>query len=221
MKISSLPPNLRPREKAWEQGIETLDDAELLALLIRAGTKEKSALELSVELLSRFLSLKGVSEASVKELSCLKGLSKTKAITLLAGFELGKRCLTKQGKYHYDPKETYLRGVSKLEQKESLWVIGITSRGEVGSGRILYQGNKSTCLASQEEIIKEILNLGYPGFVLIHGHPSGVAFPSESDLLLTKNLSISSKQLSLRFEDHLIITEGGYFSFAENGLRTK
>ncbi len=214
MKMAELPPLSRPREKGLTQGVSSLDDSELLALLLGNGTKGMSALEIGHTLLSESGGLLPLSSWSIFEFSKIKGLGKAKALTLLAALELGKRMQREnvQGKA-YSPSDLY--SLYKERKEEALLLLCLDGHGRMKKEIVLYQGTKHSLLVSSSAILEKMEHEGYPSFALVHNHPSGIPLPSKEDMAFTSKIA---KEAPSALKDHLIVGKDGYFSFLESGI---
>ena len=219
MKISELPIEDRPREKALKLGIGSLSDAELLALLIGKGSRGVSALELSYKMLNDFGTLSSLCNASFPELSSYPGIKWVKSIELMATFEISKRLHLEEGKYsRYNPEELHKYFKRKDHSFEAAYVFGLDGRGNIKAEKMVMQGGASKLQLGIKDILMTVMRLGYSRFVLVHNHTSNVPLPSKSDIEFTTSLQNEAASLSLRLFDHLVVGKDSYFSFLENGL---
>lgn len=214
----------RPREKMILKGRQALSDSELIAILIGSGTRSKSALELSQELLSRSDGKLGnFAKMSMAELMETKGIGEAKAITLLAALELGRRrkdaksdnsCKISCSK---DAYQLLLPRFSDL-QHEEFHVLFLNRANIVQSVQLISKGGIAGTVADGKLIFKAALDQKASGIILSHNHPSGNLNPSEADIKLTKKLREFGNLVDIQVLDHLIITDNGYFSCADNGI---
>lgn len=225
MKIKDWPENERPRERFYEQGSYVLSDAELLAIVIGKGVKNRSALDLAKEILSRVGNLKRLSEKSVKELENLKipGLGKTKIITILAALEAGRRSYSKKQEKiikftkPQDLYEYYAPLISSLKQ-ELFKVAAVDGKNALIKDTTISKGILDASLTHPREVFKFAIIENASGLFLIHNHPSGILKPSEDDLKITERLKNAGDIIGIRIIDHIIIAEEGYYSFSEHNL---
>lgn len=219
MKIRELPREIRPREKALHYGIESLSDEELLALLIASGVKGCSAMDISRDLLTTYLTLSSLANANLSSLEEHFGLSKITALKLMATFEFHNRLNSPSYQHRYligssqDLYERY-RYLENFTQ-EVLAIVMINKKKEIIKEKILYRGTNSDLSISPKEICLEIISSRCSQFVLIHNHPDGSANPSEEDIYATEVIKKTADSLQIRLFDHLIIYPGGYYSFKE------
>ncbi len=220
-KIKDLPKHKRPREKLSERGAESLSDAELLAILIRTGRTGKSALDIAKEAMKKYPLSKLLSTAQ-KELIVIKGLGNTKAITIKAALELGRRAV---GSFSdslpilSSVKETVaqladLRG----KQKEYFVVLYLNARKQLVHKEIVSIGALTETLAHPREVFEPAIRLFASSVILAHNHPSKNMEVSEADIKLTEKLIQSGTILDIEVLDHIILTDNGYISFKEKGL---
>lgn len=219
MKIRELPREIRPREKALHYGIESLSDEELLALLIASGVKGCSAMDISRDLLTTYLTLSSLANANLSSLEEHFGLSKITALKLMATFEFHNRLNSPLYQHRYligssqDLYERY-RYLENFTQ-EVLAIVMINKKKEIIKEKILYRGTNNDLSISPKEICLEIISSRCSQFVLIHNHPDGSINPSEEDIYATEIIKKTADSLQIKLFDHLIIYPGGYYSFKE------
>lgn len=219
MKIKELPREIRPREKAEHFGIESLSDEELLALIIGSGVKGCSAMDISRDLLTTYLTLSSLSKSNLSSLEEHFGLSKITALKLLATFEFHNRLNSPLYQHRYlvgssqDIYERY-RYLENFTQ-EVLAVVLLNKKKEIIKEKILYRGTNNDLSISPKEICLEIISSRCSQFILIHNHPDGNINPSEDDIYATEVIKSTVEPLQIKLLDHLIIYPGGYYSFQE------
>ena len=220
MTLKSLPSLERPRERAIKYGLSKISNSELLAILIRTGTKGKTAIELSYEILEKFNGLKPLLNANIKELSDIKGINEVKAIQILAAIELSKR-LNDDVKIN----QKILNGIDvynlvgdylKNEEQENFVIILLDVKSNLISYKLLFKGGLSKHLIHLRDIFREIVRFNAYKFICVHNHPSGDPTPSNSDFDTTIEIIKSSKMMGIRFIDHIIIGDNCYYSFRES-----
>jgi DNA repair protein RadC len=222
--LRDLPAQERPRERLVKFGEEALSSAELLALLIGRGTAGESVMALAQKLLSRFGSLKGISEASLEDLLNIKGLGLAKASQIKAAAEIARRIsfedLEKKTKLISSPKNVFNLVKEKLKdyQKEQFFVLSLDSRNAVVGLDRISVGTLNTNLVHPRETFAAAIARHAAQIIIIHNHPSGELIPSEDDLEITKQLINSGKILGIEVIDHIIVTKSGFFSFKEKGI---
>ncbi|WP_457678812.1 RadC family protein [Thermovibrio sp.] len=220
-RIKELPKEERPREKLINLGPKNLTDGELLAILIRTGTNGKSALQIARELLKEFESLEKLSEASLRELTKFKGLGLTKAITLVAAFEIGKRARRKKPSPKITSPEEAFEVIKPLTEDlkvEELGVITLNSGGRLISVYKVARGSGNRVSVSLKEVLNPAVRDLAHGIILFHNHPSGEVNPSREDLLITEKVREGARLLGIELLDHIIVSGDKFFSFKGEGL---
>ena len=214
----------RPREKLSLKGKATLSDAELLAIVLGSGSRSQSALELAQEILhfaQNDLAL--FSKFSLEDLKKFKGIGEAKAIGVIAALELGRRRKEIESKAKikitsaqivYDYMRSYLLDL----QHEEFYALFLNRANEVIRSKQISIGGLSGTVADGKVIFKAGLDYCAHGIILIHNHPSGQIKPSDADRNLTKKMVEFGKYIDLPVLDHVIFTDNGYFSFADNGM---
>ena len=217
MKIKELPKEDRPREKALHYGIETLQDGELLALIIGSGVKGCSALDIARNLLSTYPTLATLANANLSSLEDQLGLSKNTALKLLATFEFHNRLISPMYQNSVaikDSQDLYQR-YRYLENytQEVLVIVMLSRNNKIIKEKILYRGTEYGLNINPTEICAELIMTKCKKYVLVHNHPNGDQEPSDDDYYTTELIEGSTKALDIVMKDHLIIYPGGYFSF--------
>lgn len=219
MILKEVPMCERPREKLLIEGSEKLSNIELLAILLRTGNKDENVLEVAKKVIYLLEDITDLSNLTIQELMNIKGIGKSKAITILASVELGKRISEhKQNKLLFtNPKdifEYFYPRVKDLKQ-EHLYVIYLDVKGKVIAVKNLTIGTISSTFIDHNLIFKWAFKLSSTNFVLVHNHPSGDPTPSIADIKLTIELVKKSKVMNLEVVDHVIIGDE-YFSMRKN-----
>lgn len=221
-KLKSLPLQDRPRERLAQMGPEALSTIELLAILLGNGTKNCSVLQLATQLMARFGSLDALSEASLQELSSLKGIGFAKAVQLKAAFTLHYRLsLMSIHKVCFDTASKLfdLVGPELRRQKvEVLMVILLDQKRRLIHKEIAAKGILDQILIHPREIFHLAIHHRAHSIVIAHNHPSGDPSPSKQDLSMTQVLRKSGEILGIKLTDHLIVAGSNYISFAEKDL---
>lgn len=214
----------RPREKYLTHGADHLGDAELLAILLRTGTSQESAVDLAKRILAaNGNSLNRLSEMSVEELTRIKGIGKVKAVTLQAAFELGRRrraALVEEKKKIGSVDDVIELMQSRLAdaQQEQFWTIFLNNASSILLTQCIGTGNLTKTIVDVRKIIQKALDLGATGLILCHNHPSGNLKPSREDLELTLTIRKAAQLFNLEVKDHVIIHKSNGYSFLEEGL---
>jgi DNA repair protein RadC len=214
----------RPREKLLVKGVQSLSDAELLAILIGSGTREVSAVELSRTVLADAEnSLALLSRRSVNDLMKSKGIGKAKAITIVAALELGKR--RKLSEISEKPKVTSSRDAYEFIHSyisdimhEEFWVLFLNRSNKIIDKFKLSQGGISGTVIDVRLILKKALELLASALIVCHNHPSGNIHPSENDKRITDKIKMAAEQMDIKLLDHLIIGDNSYLSFSDEGI---
>lgn len=214
------PDESKPREKLLLFGENNLSNQELLAIILRSGTKNISVLDVANDLLLRFGNLYNVEMATVEELQQIQGIGKIKAVELKAVFELGKRLVTlsqeKFGKvYSSEFAGKYLiNEIGKLKQ-ENVMVLYLNTKNEIIKKKIIYIGSINRTVAEPHDIFREGIKIGSNKLIVGHNHPSGNPQPSQEDILFTKRLVESGLLLGIEVLDHIIVGDTSYLSLKE------
>jgi DNA repair protein RadC len=218
--IQNMPLEERPRERLLQSGVESLSTAELIAIILGSGTKGKSVLQMSQELLSHFGSLKNLSEATVKELCQIKGLGEAKALQLKAAFGLGSK-ISRQAiplKVRIEnPLHVYhlLKEELENEKREFFIVILQDVKANLICHEVVAIGTLSNTLVHPREVFYPAIRHKAASLILAHNHPSGDPTPSKQDLEVTKILIEAGKLVGIPVQDHLIIGHGSYISLRQ------
>ena len=214
----------RPREKLLVLGAAALSDSELLAILIRNGTRHKTALDLGREMLGLGKNnLGALGRLSVRELMKIKGIGEAKAIAIAAALELGRR---RQSSVPLDKLLVqssadvagFLQAKLQDEQREVFAVLFLNRANKVNHFEIISEGGITGTVADPRVILKKALEESAVNLILCHNHPSGSLKPSRADEQLTTKIRDAAKLLDIQVLDHIIVSERGYFSFADEGL---
>lgn len=212
----------RPREKAVQYGIETLSNQELLAIILRTGSKDMSVLKLAQYLLEEIGGFHHLKDVDYHQLIQIKGIKQAKAVELLACVELAKRMQNYQEDKFiiHEPMDGYNLVKNKLlfEKQEKVILLCLNAKLEVVMEKLLFIGGESTSLFEPKEIFQYTLRCGASRMILIHNHPSGNPTPSLEDKQMTETLVMMAKQLQIEFIDHLIIGSHCFYSFASGEI---
>ena len=221
--VHDLPKAERPRERLKQFGPEALSAQELLALIIGRGVSKKSVMTIAQELLIKFGNVKAISEATIEELSQIKGIGFAKAVQIKACFELGKRQDLEPELKDFDIKEPQsivkaIRASIKDKAKEHFKLILLNARNKILGISTISIGSLNASIVHPREVFKDAIVHNAYSVVLAHNHPSGDPEPSEDDLKMTRKLVESGKILGIEVLDHLIIGKNAFYSFKEEGL---
>lgn len=213
----------RPREKLLKHGEHTLSNAELLAILIRTGTRGRSAVDISRELLHKFKSLRAMSGVDVSEFKEINGLKNAKIAQIKAAIELGRRMLSEE-KALDDPVKcssdvaNFLMPLLRDLKKERFILLLLDRRNAVSDVIDIDHGTVDKANPYIRDIIQTAIRYNSPSMIVAHNHPSGAVAPSNDDKTFTKSLMMAAKATGISFFDHIIIGDNRYFSFADEGL---
>ncbi|HQB76282.1 MAG TPA: DNA repair protein RadC [bacterium] len=220
--IHDLPKDERPRERLVKFGEQALSAQELLQLILGRGVAGESVAVTAQKLLAQFGSLQKLAEASIEELSFIKGIGLAKAAQIKAAFEIGRRLSTQTPSYKSkeltDPEKVYRLIKSKLKDyhKEHFYIIALNSRNQ--SIAEVSVGSLNASIVHPREVFAEAIKNKAASVVFAHNHPSGDPEPSEDDLVLTKRLVESGKILGIEVFDHIIVAKDEFFSFKDKGI---
>lgn len=222
IKIKELPISERPYEKLELYGEKALSEAELLAIIIKTGTKDETAVELAKRILGlneniNANNLNFLREKSIEEFMQIKGIGKVKAIQLKALCEFATR-MNKPLDYRkikiQSPKDIVKILVDEMKylKIEQLKLVILNNSNEILKIQNITEGNTNIVSADAKNILSEVIKIQAPKIILIHNHPSGNLTPSKSDIDFTKKIKKASEILGIQMLDHIIITENGYTS---------
>lgn len=214
---------MMPREKALEYGISSLNNNELLALIIKSAYKDTSVFELADDILILANGFNNLLSLSYEELISIKGIKKAKALEILAILEISKR-LTKIDTIN----ETQLSNPEKVvkwmrfnvgySNQEEFFAVYLNARGSIIKAEVMYKGSKNSSIVGIDEILRKAIILKASALVVAHNHPSDDVKPSKNDIEITHKLYNSCSMLGIPLLDHLIIGKSNYFSFKNHDM---
>lgn len=224
MQIKDMPPGERPQEKLLFAGPDGLSNAELLALVLRTGTSDKSAVQLAEEVLAYASSNIGeLGKADVKELTGISGVGTAKACSIVAALELSKRLMSCRV-MESSGRLTSCRDVGELLMKEMMYEtrevfmsINLNTKLKVESKSIISIGSIDSTMAHPREVFAPAIKKGAAAVIVAHNHPSGDPEPSEEDVDVTLRLLEASRIVGIRLVDHVIVGRGSYTSMRDRG----
>ncbi|PKP34639.1 MAG: hypothetical protein CVU00_06020 [Bacteroidetes bacterium HGW-Bacteroidetes-17] len=214
----------RPREKLLLKGKNALSDAELIAILLRSGNKEATAVDLSKEILEKAKNnLIELSKFTTNDFLTFKGIGEAKALSIIAALELGRRrrsaeVIEKSSISGSKDVFNYFMAIVEDYKYEGFWVLLLNRANKIIKHIQISDGGVSGTIADPKKIFKLSIENGASGIVLCHNHPSGNIKPSEQDLKLTKKIVEGGQLLDINVLDHLIIGDNNFFSFADENL---
>ncbi len=224
LSIKSWPEGDRPREKLALKGRQQLTDAELVAIIIGSGSKKESAVELSKKILAKYdNNLNNLAKLSITDFMEFKGIGEAKAISIVSALELGRRRNTSttanRDQITCSKKIFELFHPILIDQPHEEFHILLLNRSNVViRNELISRGGVSGTLVDPKIIFKSAVSHLACSLILCHNHPSGNLKPSHQDIVLTKKLKSGGALLDITVLDHVIVSDTGYFSFADNGM---
>jgi len=229
IRLKDLPPNERPQERLEQLGASALSDRELLAMIIRTGTKKHDVLALADLLIQKSGSLAGLLRWDTSDFKKIVGIGQVKALQLSVQVEVAKRMMRGSRE-----QSTYLEPIKVWEHLypevcsdavEKVWVLCLDRKNKLIRQEVVTSGTATSSLVHPREVFRPAIRHGATALILAHNHPSGDPTPSSADLAVTRKIRDAAKQVDLGFHDHVIIgskqncPDGrGYYSFSESGL---
>lgn len=223
--IKNWPEDERPRERLLKTGADSLSTAHLLAIILRTGGREKSALRLARELLIQFRDLKELEDASIAEFSQIKGIGSAKVAQIKAALELGRRLL--QNEADNSPNMPVFKNSEEVFEyyrprffglkKERFVCAMLNTKNRVFKETVISDGTLSSSLVHPREVFRYAIKEAAASVLFIHNHPSGDPSPSRDDIDITKRLVSTGKIVGINVLDHIIISDGNYQSLMEKG----
>ncbi len=224
LKIKDMPQNERPKEKLLTCGADSLSNSELLAIILRTGTKGENVLQLSGRLLSELEGLDGILSASFNDIINIKGIKGGKASQILAIAELFKRFKTLKSMRRdikiTSPKDLadLLMGEMNELNQEILKVILLSTKNTIIGIKDIFKGSLNTSVVHPREIYKEAINKNSASIIICHNHPSGDPTPSKEDINITLRVKECGNIIGIQLIDHIIIGNNKFISLKERGL---
>lgn len=223
LKIKDIPLDERPRERLINHGVSNLSTEELLAIIIKNGTKNASSKMLATEILSKTDGLKNTEVLNYDFLKSIKGIGSAKACDIVAAIELGKRISMNikslngirlnNSSLVFD----YYKKIIGDKKQEYFYAIYLDSSKKVIKDKVLFVGTLNHSIVHPREVFKEAYLLSASSFICVHNHPSGNVFPSKEDIEITRQLKEIGLMMGVPLVDHIIIGIDKYYSFFENG----
>lgn len=230
IKMKELPEAERPYEKLEQYGARALTNAELIAIIIKTGTKEETAVGLAQQILklnnTKEENLKFLMDLTVEEFMKIKGIGKVKAIQLKAVCELATRINTisnykeKQIKRPQDIAEILIEKM-RFEKQEILKIAMLNNKNKLLKIKDIAKGGGNFVTATMKSILNEAVKIEAAKIILIHNHPAGDPTPSNQDIEFTKNVEQASKLLGIQLLDHIVIGNGNYVSIFSQRMRNE
>ena len=226
LTVKELPTSERPYEKCERYGATSLSDAELLAVILRTGTKNQRVIDLAVNILNystAYTGLKGLNYLTMKELTGIKGVGRVKAIELMCLTEITKR-MSKE--VHYEAlklvtpqsvADYYMQDMRHLT-REQVKLILMDSKNKIIKDMIISEGTVNTSIMPTREVFVHAIKYEAVNIILLHNHPSGDPTPSTEDIRVSKRLQEAGNLIGITLMDHIIIGDNRYISLKEQGL---
>lgn len=224
--IKNMPRLERPYEKCLAFGPESLSDAELLAVILKTGAKNKTSVELAREIISldsKYEGLAGIHHLTYEQLMSIRGIGNAKAVQILCLCEIAlriSRCMAKEQLEFNSPEsiaDYFMEEMRYLEKEEVRILMFDGKHALIGEEKISV-GTVNAALSSPREVFLAALKCQAVYIILIHNHPSGNPVPSTQDIVLTKQIRLSGKLIGIELSDHIIIGNQKFYSFRENGF---
>ena len=213
----------QPREKLLLSGSKSLSEAELIAILMRNGTRNRSALDVAKELLNKHdQSLAALAKLSIHDLMQIKGIGEAKAVSIAAALELGRRRVTEsalqkgQVVSSRDAYELIHSGMRDLMQ-EAFWILLLDRRSRLIAIEEIHIGGMASMVVDPKIVFQKALERKACSVILAHNHPSGSPSPSNEDIRLTEKMRTAGSFIDIKVLDHIIIGDGSFYSFADEG----
>lgn len=222
MKISDFTSEERPRERLLGRGAQSLSDGELLAIVIRAGTRTENALDLSRRLLAMAGgSLSALAALSIEKLTAVPGIGPMKAAGIAASLELGRRLVAEKpargSTVINSPEQIFRLMLPRLKglQHEECWALFLDNAHHLLATRRMSSGGQDSTSFDVRPIIRAAVDIAASGIVLVHNHPSGNPHPGTADIQMTERLHNALNMCELDLVDHIVISDGCFYSFAD------
>lgn len=217
MKIKNIPKELRPREKALAYGIETLSDQELLALLIRTGTRQDSALVLATKVLNMTKGLKGLNQIHSNQLMRISGIKEAKSLVIMAIVEISKRIARyeRDSSFSIEEPQTLIKWLNQeigYENQEHFMAVYLNHQLKILSHQILFKGTVDKSLVHPRDLFREAMKVNASRIILVHNHPGKTLHASQADLQTTQSLVEGARILGVEILDHIIVSHGSHCS---------
>ncbi|WP_456274910.1 RadC family protein [Bacillus sp. AK031] len=220
--IRDYPTDERPRERMVQSGPASLSNQELLAIILRTGTKSESVLQLSNRVLTTFEGLRLLKEASLEEITDINGIGLAKAVQIMAAVEIGRRIANLEYDDRYSirsPEDgaNYVMNDMRFLSQEHFVCLYLNTKNQVLHKQTIFIGSLNASIVHPREVFKEAFRRSAASIICIHNHPSGDPTPSREDIEVTKRLAECGKIIGIEVLDHLIIGEKKYVSLKEKG----
>lgn len=224
INFKNIPDCDKPRERLYMYGSENLSNEELIAIILKTGTKNVSVKELSLKLLEMVGDISKFRDIGINTLMKIDGIGRVKAIEIKAALEFGRRVYMSSGGIDKISLNSagaiyeYFNDILSDKKQEYFYCVYVDTKGKYIDKKCLFIGTINSSIVHPREIFKEAYLLSANGIICVHNHPSGESTPSKEDKLITKKLKEISVIHGINFIDHIIIGSGNYFSFYENNM---
>lgn len=223
MLIKEIPKNERPRERLINYGAETLSNEEILSIILRCGTKNKSVKELSEDLLKEYKDITKLKYATLNKLLEIKGMGLSKSAIIISALELGKRVYLKEEKGDIktlnNPKAIYeyTKYLFNSKKQELFYCLYLNNKNQIIGKELLFIGTVNKSITHPREIFKNAYLYSASSIICVHNHPSGDVTPSNDDIIFTDALVEIGFIQRIPILDHIIVSNDNYYSFQDNG----
>lgn len=221
--LRDLPDEERPRERMLRYGAGALSQAELLAILLRTGTRNESAIHLAQRLLAEIGGIRGIMDLSLDELTKMKGIGPAKAVQIKAGIELGQRLAKArfpEARIIRSPRDAADLVMEELRylQKEHFVCLFLNTKNHIIAQETLSVGSLNASIVHPREVFRAAMKCSSASIVCVHNHPSGDPTPSPEDVNMTERLCRAGEIVGIDVLDHIVIGDGSFVSLKEQGL---
>lgn len=221
--LRDLPDEERPRERMLRYGAGVLSQTELLAILLRTGTRNESAIHMAQRLLAEIGGIRGIMDLSLDELTKMKGIGPAKAVQIKAGIELGQRLAkarTPEARIIRSPRDAADQVMEELRylQKEHFVCLFLNTKNHIIAQETLSVGSLNASIVHPREVFRAAIKCSSASIVCVHNHPSGDPSPSPEDIRMTERLCRAGEIVGIDVLDHIVIGDGSFVSLKEQGL---
>lgn len=222
LPIKNVPEEERPRERMMQLGARHLSNQELLAILIGSGSKSESVISLSQRILVHFEGLSLLKDATVEELTAIKGIGTAKAVLILSAIEIGKRISSHKPNEKYvirspeDGADYVMEEMRDLHQEHFVCIF-LNTKNQVIHRQTIFIGSLNASIVHPREVYKEAVKRSAASIICAHNHPSGDPTPSQEDIHVTRRLTECGKMLGIELLDHIVIGDRKFVSLKEKG----
>ncbi|NDI34034.1 RadC family protein [Chengkuizengella sediminis] len=221
--LRDVPENDRPRERMLQYGAQVLSNAEIIAILLRTGSFDESAITLAQKVLKKFGGLRHLVDASTEQLIEMKGIGPAKALQIQAGIELGRRLAKSKLEHHItirSPEDAakYMMEDLRYLQKEHFICLFLNTKNQLIAQETLSMGSLNASIVHPREVFRAAIKRSSASIICVHNHPSGDPTPSSEDIEITNRLLEAGQVIGIEVLDHLIIGDQNFISLKERGL---